>query len=419
MPDHTHIEACLKEARPRVLATLQRQFNQLELSEDALQEAMCKALEKWPESGFPDNPTAWLITVSRHAAIDIIRRTQKEWSLDQTEFLSDEHVSDQTMKSEPMCLDNAGYRDDILRLLFCCCHPELKPQDQMALALKIICGLSVASIAKMFLSQQKAMEKRITRAKQKAQNLTDGLTLPAGEQRNRRIHSVSNLIYLLFNEGYSKTGGDEHISAPMCAEAIRLARLLLDLFPGEAEVMGLLSLCLLNHARSTARLDETGNLVPLEQQDRSRWQQELISQGIVYRDKALRLNQTGVFQLQACITAEHCIAQRAEDTRWDIILGFYDQIFVLQPSPIIVLNRAVAVAKEIGIDEALSELEQVKTRLSNFLYFHTTSAGLLMQQGKYLQSKEAYLSALKLNPTAQEEQYILEQLKLIEDRALS
>lgn len=399
-----------------MLATLQRQFNHLTLSEDALQEAMCKALETWPNRGYPDNPTAWLITVSRHAAIDIIRRAQRESSIDLEAHQIAQFDPVQQIESEDICLDKAGYRDDILRLMFCCCHTELTPQDQMALALKIICGLPVASIAKMLLTQTKAMEKRITRAKQKAQCLQDGLTLPSSEQRNQRLQAVNTLIYLLFNEGYSRTGGQEHISASMCSEAIRLARLLLNLFPDHAETMGLLSLCLFNHARATARQDEQGNLIPLEEQDRSKWQQDLISQGIIFRDKALRNNQLGAFILQACIAAEHCAAKQAEFTRWDNILEYYDQLFILQPSPIIVLNRAVAVSKVVGIEQALAQLEQVKDRLDKFLHFHTTLGGLLMKKGDYLQAQKAYLVSLDLNPTSLEKRYLNKQLNIIENQ---
>lgn len=200
---------------------------------------------------------------------------------------------------------------------------------------------------------------------------------------------------------------------PLCAEAIRLCRLLLDLFPTDLEVMGLLALCLFNHSRRNARLDENGELVPLDKQNRALWHRELIAQGLLYRDKTLRKDQLGPYQIQAAIAAEHCLANTPEETRWDNILGLYDKLFVLQPTPIVVLNRAVAVAKAIGIEQGLEELKQISARLQNYLYYHTTRAGLLFENNDYNGAKSAFITALGLNPTAQEKRYILDKIELI------
>ena len=309
-------------------------------------------------------------------------------------------------------IDDATYRDDILRLMFCCCHPDLHAQDQMALALKVICGLPVASIARALLCHEKTMEKRITRAKQKALSTDQqGFELPQNNAQKSRIKAVCSLIYLLFNEGYTNTGGEQHISLPLCSEAIRLCRLLLQLFPTDLEVMGLLALCLFNHSRRNARLDDKGELVPLEKQNRTLWQQELIEQGRLYRDKTLRKNQLGPYQIQAAIAAEHCLASTPEETRWDTILKLYDKLFVLQPTPIVVLNRAVAVAKAIGVPQGLEELKQISARLQHYLYYHTTLAGLLLENNELDGAKSAFTTALEFNPTTQEKNYILQKIE--------
>lgn len=402
MSNNALIEAIIKESRPRVLATLNRYFSNLELAEDALQESCYKALENWSGSEIPQNPTAWLIRVGRNAGVDSIRRTSRESALEMDQMNGYSQIS----QEDEFSLENAAYKDDILRLMFCCCHPGLPSQDQMALALKIVCGLSVTSIARAFLCQEKAMEKRITRAKHKVQEVADEMTVPQGAQKNQRLSAVSGLVYLLFNEGYSHTGGEQHISAPLCSEAIRLCRLLLDLFPAESEVQGLLSLCLLNHARYHARVDEHGGLIPLAEQNRDLWHREIIAQGLVYRDKALRTGSPGPYLLQAAIAAEHCVAKKPEHTQWNKILMYYDQLFVIQPTPIVVLNRAVAVSKVAGVIEALAELNQVAERLDNYLYFHTTLAGLLLENHQLDSAKAAFMRALMLNPTTQEREYM-------------
>ena len=406
------IEGILKEARPRVLGVIQRRFTNLELAEDCFQEACIRALKQWPGSTIPNNPAAWLRKVAENLAIDSLRKSQTALDYQLTHQNEDEGDVD-----EPGAVTQIN--DDLLRLLWFCCHPELVSQDRIALALKIVCGLPVLSIARGLLVNEKTMEKRITRAKKKAAELaldadTDGV--PAQHDDNR-LESVLGLLYLVFNEGYSSTAGDQHIKDPLCREAIRLCRLLLNTYPDKGDIHGLLALFLLQHARRDARVASDGTLVPLEKQNRSLWEKELIQQGLIFLSKSKRLSPRGTrYQLQACIAAEHCTAKAAEHTNWGNILRFYDLLFILEPSPVVKLNRAVAVYKVMGAEAALEELSQLEARLANFLYFHTTRAGILLESGNLEPARLAFQEAKHLNPGVQELAFIDQKLK---DIALS
>ncbi len=294
--------------------------------------------------------------------------------------------------------------------MFMCCHPELSLQDQLALALKVIGGFSVNKIARAFVVKPKAMEQRITRAKKKAGTVVVRLETPTLKERTARVDAVCVMAYLLFNEGYSATGGDAHIRSELCEEAIRLVRLLLTLFPSQAEVMGLLALCLFQHSRRDARLGDDNSLIPLDLQDRSLWNRQEIAEGRVLLEKALRHGRAGPYQIQAAIAAVHCAADRAENTDWGEIEKLYEVLEQIQPSPVVSLNRAVALSKVKDARAGLDHLETLSQSLANYLYFHTTRASLLNEAGFPVEAIAAYKQALLLSPTGQEADHIREQI---------
>ena len=395
------------------MAALTRRFSSLETAEEAFQEACLRALERWPSAGLPRDPTAWLLMTGRNATIDRIRRDKR--ILYQDKLPEGSHTDGDVEAELADQLDMSELRDDVLRLMFMCCHPELGLQDQLALALKVIGGFSVEKIARAFVVKPKAMEQRITRAKKKAAALAVCLDTPSLQERAARLDAVCVMAYLLFNEGYSASGGDVHIRTELCEEAIRLVRLLLTLFPSQAEVMGLLALCLFQHSRRKARLSDDNSLVPLERQDRALWNRREISEGRVLLEKALRHGRAGPYQIQAAIAAVHCAADRAEDTDWPEIERLYAALEQVQPSPVVSLNRAVALSKVQGAQAGLDHLATLSLSLANYLYFHTTRASLLREAGYPGEAIAAYRQALLLGPTGQEADHIREQIEQCSD----
>ena len=313
MTDLAWIDAALTSARPQALGALLRYFRDLDLAEEAFQEACLRALQNWPQNGPPRDPAAWLIMVGRNVALDEVRRRSKQEALPDEEAISDLDDAETELAER---LDGAHYRDDILRLLFICCHPDLPATQQIALALRIVSGLSVKQIARAFLVSETAMEQRITRAKRRIAEADVPFETPGAVERAERLAAVAAMIYLIFNEGYSASGAAEVARAPLCDEAIRLARLLLRLFQGEPEIMGLTALLLLQHARAPARLDAEGDIVLLDDQDRGLWNREMIAEGLALIDKAMRHRRRGPYQVQAAIAALHARAARPEDTDW-------------------------------------------------------------------------------------------------------
>lgn len=401
------IAAYIAAARPQAMAALTRSFRDIDLAEDGFQDASIKALQHWARDSIPSNPTAWLIRVGRNAVIDRLRKQGRELALD------DQHINGVSVHAEDQliaALDQAELRDDMLRLLFLCCHPELSPTDQLALALKIVVGLPTDKIARAFLIKPKTMEQRITRAKARAGSVASLIEPTTRQQRQHRLLAVSSMVYLLFNEGYSASGGDQHIRSELCEEAIRLARLLLDLFPSQAELMGLLALCLLQHARQPARLVDNV-LVPLSLQDRQLWRRAEIDEGRHLVQKALRKGQVGRFQVQAAIAALHCEAVDAEQTDWPQIEQLYQVLLELQPSPVVKLNHAVALAKTQGAHAALERLRPLQSQLATYLHFHSTMGGLLAEIGETDQAARAFATALSLNPTSAEADYLDKRLQ--------
>ena len=403
MTDTAWIDAALTSARPQAVGALLRYFRDLDTAEEAFQNACLRALKSWPQNGPPRDPAAWLIMVGRNAAIDEVRRNRKQEPLPEDEAISDLDDAEDEIAER---LDGSHYRDDILRLLFICCHPELPATQQIALALRIVSGLTVKQIARAFLVSEAAMEQRITRAKARVADAAVPFEVPGVVERAERLAVVAAMIYLLFNEGYSANVGEAGARAPLCEEAIRLARLLLRLFPGEPEIMGLTALLLLQNARAPARFDAQGSIVLLEDQDRGLWDRAMIAEGLALIDKAMRHRRRGPYQVQAAIAALHARAARAEHTDWAQIDLLYAALEELQPSPVVTLNRAVAVSKVRGAEAALAMIEPLAPKLSGYFYFFGVKGGLLMQLGRDAEARVAFDRAIALAHTPAEAAHI-------------
>ena len=402
--DTAWIDAALTSARPQAVGALLRYFRDLDTAEEAFQNACLRALKTWPQNGPPRDAAAWLIMVGRNAAIDEVRRHRRQQPLPE----DDHAVSDLDDAEEEIAerLDGSHYRDDILRLLFICCHPELPATQQIALALRIVSGLSVKQIARAFLVSEAAMEQRITRAKVRVAEANLPFETPGAVERAERLTAVAAMIYLIFNEGYSAGGDTAEIRKPLCEEAIRLARLLLRLFQSEPEIMGLTALLLLQHARTEARFASDGSLILLDDQDRSRWNQKLIAEGLALIDKAMRHRKSGPYQIQAAIAALHSRAEKPEDTDWRQIDLLYGALEVIQPSPVVTLNRAVAVSKVKGAQAALEMIEPLESRLSGYFHFFGVRGAFLMQLGRNEEARVAFDRAIALANTSAEAAHI-------------
>jgi RNA polymerase sigma-70 factor, ECF subfamily len=364
------IDSALTAARPQAVAALLRYFRNLDTAEEAFQEAGLRAVERWPVNGPPRDPAAWLIMVGRNFAIDAARHNRRNQPLPADEHISNLEDAEAVIADR---IDNSQYRDDILRLLFVCCHPELPATQQIALALRLVSGLSVAEIARAFLVTEAAMEQRITRGKRRVAAAGVPFETPGAVERSERLGAVAAMLYLVFNEGYSSSGAAEdgrHLRTTLCDEAIRLTRMVLRLFPSEPEVMGLLALMLLQHARAATRLDRDGNIVLLDEQDRTQWNQAMIAEGLAMVDKAMQHRRPGAYQLQAAIAAMHAHAVRPEDTDWLEIERLYASLERLNPSPVVTLNRAVAVSKSQGPAAALAMIAPLAEPLAGYFHFY-------------------------------------------------
>lgn len=406
LPEPAWIEARLVAARPRVVAALLRYFRDLDRAEEAYQEACLRALSKWRQNGPPRDTEAWLILVGRNLTLDHVRRQSRL-----TELKDDPSSSERLDVEGDWAerLDESHYQDDILRLLFTCCHPELPATQQIALALRVVSGLPLARIARAFLVQERAMEQRITRAKARIAEAGVPFDAPGPTERAERLGAVSTMIYLVFNEGYSDSSpGTER--AALCEEGIRLARLLLRLFPSEPEMMGLLALMLLQHSRQGARFGPDGSLVLLEQQDRSLWNQNLIAEGLSMVDKAMLHRRPGPYQIQAAIAALHARARLPEETDWQGIEQLYQALERHTPSPVVTLNRAVAVSKVAGPEAALELVETLAQPLAGYFYFHGLRGALLKQLGRAREARVAYQQAIGLAGSAAEAAHIRQHL---------
>jgi RNA polymerase sigma-70 factor (ECF subfamily) len=405
MHDPAHIDVAILGARPKAVAALLRYFRDLDIAEEAFQEACLRALQTWPHKGPPVDPTAWLVMVGRNAALNTIRSSRFVGSLPDSDVLTDAR-DDLT----PERLDESHYGDDILRLLFVCGHPNLPATQQIALALRIVCGLTVEQIAKAFLVSPAAMEQRITRAKRAIAEVGVEFETPGDAERRTRLATVSTMIYLIFNEGYGSSPETAHARDALAEEGIRLGRLLLTLFPTDPEVFGLLALMLLQQSRAPARFDANGEIVLLEEQDRSAWNRKLIDEGRLLLERAAVYQNPGPYQLQATIAALHARAARPEDTPWKEIESLYQVLEALQPSPVVTLNRAVAVWKLRGPEAALEMIDPLQSELDAYFYMHGFRGTLLKDLNRFDEARDALSRAIALANCAAEAKLIRREL---------
>lgn len=403
MHDPAHIDVAISGARPKAIAALLRYFRDLDTAEEAFQEACLRALQTWPHKGPPRDPTAWLIMVGRNAALDTKRRLRSIVPLPDADALTSDDLT-------PERLDESHYGDDILRLLFMCGHPTLPATQQIALALRIVSGLTIEQIAKAFLVSPAAMKQRITRAKQAMAEVGVEFDTPGAAERRTRLAAVSTMIYLIFNEGYGSTPDTAAAREALADEAIRLGRLLLSLFPTDPEVFGLVALMLLQQSRAPARFDANGEIVLLDEQDRSRWNRTLIDEGRLLLERAAFYQNPGPYQLQAAIAALHARATRPEDTLWKEIDSLYQALEALQPSPVVTLNRAVAVWKLQGPEAALEMIDPLKSELDAYFYLHALRGALLKELDRLDEARDALNRAIALANSVAEAKLIRREL---------
>src|SRR5436190_23601712 len=397
---HQIVADTFRREADRILASLISSVKDFELAEDALQEAMLVALERWPVDGIPRNPSAWITTTARHKAIDRLRRTS---TFARKQVLLQELLEQEEQRGEEE-MDDASIPDERLKLMFTCCHPALSLEAQVALTLHTLGGLSTPEIASAFLVPLPTMAQRLVRARRKIRDAGIPYRVPEAGALEERVDAVLSVLYLIFNEGYAATSGNELIRLELCDEAIRLARVLAMLLTQETlfnevpEAQGLLALLLLHDSRRSARVGPEGELVLLEEQNRSLWDQKEIQEGMSLLERALRMRRPGPYQVQAAISALHAQAKRPEDTDWAQIAALYGELFRMTPSPVIELNRAVAVAMADGPLRGLALLNRPALRhaLRDYHLFHATRADLLRRAGRLDEASQAYSQALRL-----------------------
>jgi RNA polymerase sigma-70 factor (ECF subfamily) len=391
------VERVFREEYGRLIASLTRRFGSIDIAEEAAGEALVAALEKWPESGIPPNPGGWLTTTAGNRAIDRLRREKQRDAKHQAALMTfDDTPHDPTGPVE----------DDRLRLLFTCCHPALAPEARIALTLRLLGGLTVPEIAQAFLVPETTMGQRITRAKQKIALAKVPYRVPEAADLPERLDGVLAVLFLVFNEGYLATGDGDPVRAELTGEAIRLTRILHQLLPDEPEVAGLLGLLVLTDARRKTRVRD-GQLVPLGEQDRSGWDRALIDEGHALIRECLAINRPGRYQILGAINAVHTDAPRASDTRWWQVVALYDQLTRLDPSPIVALNRAVAIAELDGPEVALALVDRLP--LEGYHAWHATRADLLRRLGRNVEAGDAYESAIAATSNSAERGYLTRQ----------
>jgi RNA polymerase sigma-70 factor, ECF subfamily len=392
----------------RILATLIRLLGDFDLAEEAMHEAFAAALSLWPTSGRPGNPRPWLISTARFKAIDTLRRRARfDASQDEiVRYLEAQSSSAETSNEEETL------EDDRLRLIFTCCHPSLAPEARVALTLREVCGLTTEEIAKAFLITPRTLAQRIVRAKAKIRETPIPYEVPAQQELPERLGTVLHVIYLVFNEGYSAAAGAEVTRAELTGEAIRLGRLLTELRP-EPEVIGLLSLMLLQESRHAARTSPTGELILLEQQDRSLWNREQIAEGVALLEQALKSQRFGAYTVQAAIAAVHAEAESAAATDWRQIVALYDRLLRIHPSPVVQLNRAVAIAMRDGPDAGLTLIDALLEHgeLANYYLAHSARADLCRRLGRTAEARSSYEKALALTQQEPERQFLQERIR--------
>src|ERR1700758_5040162 len=397
----------------RILATLIRLLGDFDLAEEAMHEAFAAALDTWPHAGVPDNPRPWLISTARFKAIDPLRRRARfdASKADLVRYLEAQWSSAEKSNDEDS-LKNDGMEDDRLRLIFTCCHPSLAPEARVALTLREVCGPTTEEIAKAFLTTPRTLAQRIVRAKAKIRETPIPYEVPTPEELPERLGAVLHVIYLVFNEGYSAAAGAEVTRAELTGEAIRLGRVLTELRP-EPEVIGLLSLMLLQESRCAARTSPTGELILLENQDRSLWNREQIVEGMALLETALKSRRFGAYTLQAAIAAVHAEAESAAVTDWRRIVALYDRLLRIHPSPVVELNRAVAIAMCDGPEAGLAHIDAVLEHgeLANYYLAHSARADMYRRLGRNAEARTSYEKALALTQQEPERQFLQERIQ--------
>jgi RNA polymerase sigma-70 factor (ECF subfamily) len=401
----------------RILATLIRLLGDFDLAEEAMHEAFAAALSVWPGGGVPDNPRPWLISTARFKAIDTLRRRAR-FDASQADLVRylEAQWSSAEKSNDKDSLEDDGLDDDRLRLIFTCCHPSLAPEARVALTLREVCGLTTEEIAKAFLTTPATLAQRIVRAKAKIRDTPIRYEVPSPQELPQRLDAVLQVIYLVFNEGYSAAAGAEVTRAELTGEAIRLARLLTELRPkpqDEPEVIGLLSLMLLQESRHAARKSPTGELILLEHQDRSLWNREQIAEGVALLEKALKSRRFGPYTLQAAIAAVHAEAESVAATDWRQIVALYDQLVRIQPSPVVQLNRAVAIAMRDGPEAGLTHIDAVLEHgeLANYYLAHSARADMCRRLGRTAEARSSYEKALALTQQEPERQFLQDRIR--------